>query len=430
VVVILSYTLLAISLLLAIVKPRWAFLLYIVAAGWTPAGMAQNIVGMLDYDDVSLFVVAVAALRFIVFNARACWTPVTKILLAYWLFSLVGNAIGVTKDPSIVGAVARQMAKDFSLLLYFSALSGCLWDKAFFRKAAIAMAVATIGVVASVYVDRFFPHHPITRFWIHMPMSGDRTTGMFVTPYLAGAYLVIGIDFVLAYYLYSNSAWKKPVLAGVSVVYGIALLFGQSRASYMAVVVILLVAMLSRVRNFIWGVLFAGVLAGVILSNSVLMEHLVGRFQGQHVEALGGRALSWRMWLGTMDDVSWILGNGFQYSVAKSGTAGHSAYMDAYADGGVGGLIALLAFWPLVLRARKRFAVAPLSDGDKAKAMALCWCAIAFLISSAMLGFVTDTYYRTVFLTVLTLALAPCLTAAYPSPQYVLQPRLVRRPAM
>lgn len=423
----LAYTLIGIFFILAIVKPRWSILLYIGSLGWVPAAIGQDIYGRLDFEDITLFLVGVAGLRILVVSPRMCWTTATKILTVYWMFSLVGNFVGVSKDPTLSATIARQMAKDVSLLFLFSGLSGCLRDLRFFRKTVLAMLIATIGVVLSVYVGRFFPNLAITRFWITIQFTVDRSAGALVQPYLAGAYLVVGISLVLAFYFYSKSAWKKFIAPGASLAYGIALLFGQSRASYLGAGIVLLMAMFSRVRNFVWGILLLGVMLVVIGSEPILLERLVGRFKGHQVSQLGGRVESWSKWLGVMDGESWVLGNGFQYSAIKSGIGGHSSYLEIWSDAGIGGLIAFLAFWPAVFRARKHIALSPLNDRDKGAGLAFCWCAVSFLVSSMMIGFLTDTYYRTVFLAVLTLALAPCLTAMRPAPRSAPPYGVVRR---
>jgi O-antigen ligase len=332
------------------------------------------------------------------------------------------------KDSSLLEAIARQMCKDFSLLVLFSALGGCLRDIAYFRKVALATFLATIGVVLSVYVGRFFPHAPIVKYWVIPPVTGDRSPGMFVQTYLAGEYLIVGIGLLLAYFFYSNSPWRKPFCVGAALAYVLAMLYGQSRSTYLAVAVMLLVAMVARVRNFLWGVLLVIVVGVTIGSEPQLVKHLVGRFQGRETAGLGGRLDSWRQWLSVTDNVSWFLGNGFQYSALKSHTGGHSSYLEAWSDAGVVGLLAFVALWPAVLRTRKSILTSPLlADGDKAAGLGFCWVAIALLVSSMMIGFVTDTYYRTIFLLVMSLAAAPCLGAACWTPRFAFSARLAPR---
>jgi hypothetical protein len=420
--------LIAALLVFAIVKPRWAILLYILLLGWTPAGIGQNLYFRLDYEDIALFVIAMAALRIILVSPQACWTPVTKILIVYWVGSVLANTIGLAKDPNILDPVARQMSKDFSLLLLFSALSGCLHDIAYFRKVALATFVATIGVAASVYIGRFFPHAPIVQYWVIPPMTGDRSPGMFASTYLAGEYMVVGVSLLVAYYFYSSSLWKKPLCVGASLAYLVAILYGQSRATYLAIGVIVLVAMISRVRNFMWGVLLVIIATALIASEPLLVQHVVERFQGKYTAKLGGRLESWSMWIAVTTDVSWFLGNGFQYSAIKSHIGGHSSYLEAWSDAGVVGLCAFLAFWPVVLKTRRSILASPLlADGDRAAGMGFCFAAIGLLISSMVIGYITDTYYRTIFLLVMTLAAAPCLSAACWTPQFAFRPRLVPR---
>ena len=421
-VVYLPHILVVLLLILTLIKPKWAILVYIGSLGWIPVGLAQNIYGNLDFEDITLFVAALAGLIVIVLSPKRCWTTFTKIALAYWLFSVVGNLVGLTKNPYVFDAVCRQMSKDFSLLLLFVALSGCLQDVAYFRKTVAAILIATIGVVVSVYIGRFFPDVAIIHYWaIRTYTVVDRSAGMFVNTYLAGVYIAVGISIFVAQYFFVRSSfqWKKPLLIGMSLVYGIAILYGQSRASYLTVAIVILMGSLSRVRNVIWGTLLVGVICIAILTNPILLEKAIGRFEGVDVSSLGGRVDSWRIWLGSMDDIGFILGNGFQYSALRSGIGGHSSYLEAYTDGGILGLIAFLAFWPAVLRARKRIMTSFLSDSDKANGLAFCWCAVGLLVSSAMIGLLTDTYYRTIFMTVLTVALSPCLVAACRMPQKI-----------
>ncbi|MBN1912288.1 MAG: O-antigen ligase family protein [Pirellulales bacterium] len=417
-------------IILAVAKPRWAMLAYIVSLGWTPAGIAQNLYGRLDFEDIILFIMSLAGLRVLVTSPRKCWTPLTKILLAYWVFTLIGNYLGYSKDPFLADTIGRQMAKDVCLLLLFSGMSGCLRDGTFFRRAAIATLIATIGVALSVYVGRFAPTLPIVRYWAVKVLVGDRSVGMFVTPYLSGVYLATGIGLLVAYFIYSKALWQKIVSGCATLAFGFALLLGQSRSNYLAVAIVLLAGTFTRIRNLVWGMLLVGVILVAIISDTSLMERLIGRFESRSYTTLGGRTLSWKSWIETFDGTTWIFGNGIQYSIDRSGIGSHSCYLDAWADGGLGALIAFLAFWPVVFHTWKRIPTCSLRDRDKIAGYGFCWCSIALLVSSMMIGFTSDTYYRTIVTLVLAMGTAPCLMASSIPAHMMLRYRVAPKTAL
>jgi hypothetical protein len=187
----------------------------------------------------------------------------------------------------------------------------------------------------------------------------------------------------------------------------VAVLAGQSRATYVAIAVMTLCAFM-KPRRIILGVLVVIVGYYAISLSPDLSERLFGRIiSTAGAGRLGGRP---ELWIGYLRNASlrvFLCGEGYAASSYMEYYAGHMSYIEVLSDTGVMGLILFISLWYHVLTATRRVVSSVETVGQLVIGRAAVWVSISLLISSAAIGLIVDNTYRLLFMIWLAIALAP-----------------------
>lgn len=237
-------------------------------------------------------------------------TPINLPLLLLLLWSPVGLWMSVSWERSwhALGMLALGGA------LYFALLN---WPPAQRRPWLVALAIALVGLLLAVIGPAILPSLPTKLFTFEAELAQSKPADLFGTGetinsnVLAGA-LLLPIPLLVALGIrrgWARQRWLPPLLLAPALYIGWALLLSQSRGSYLALIIALLVVFTLR---WPWsGVAFivAGVatVASSLVNGNVLLLDAIG--SDGSVTSFSGRVEIWAKSLLALGDF-WPTGIG------------------------------------------------------------------------------------------------------------------------
>ena len=404
---VLGFFALVLFIVLALFRHRWLIFAYIASLGWIPYMAGEDIIGPVDLDDLILLSVCLLSIpKFISAGFRL--GRLGKFAFIYWILSVISNTVAIFSHSMWVPFIFRQVLKDFTIMVFILILESDLREKSFAPQLGLALAIAAAGALFTTLLGYLFPGLGIARAlqeWSKLAsaVGGIRYGGILYETYLSGAAMAPGFAMGLAVLIFGKRMIISRTLALVAIpLIIVAVLAGQSRATYVAIVVMTLCAFM-KPRRIILGVLAVIVGYYVINLSPDLSERLFGRIA---VGGLAGRSELWKGYLSRAPVGVFLLGEGYA-AMSFRDFAGHMSYMEILADTGVIGLILFTSLWYHVLTATRRIVSSAETMEQLAIGRAAVWVSIAFLVSSAAIGLIVNNTYRLLFMIWLAIALAP-----------------------
>ncbi len=393
----------------AVWRHRWLLLTYTASLGWVPYKAGRDVLGPVDMDDFILLGVCVLGFPRLL-NAGFRPGRLGKFAVAYWLISLAANALTWFAFPGLGAIIIRQMLKDFAVMTFILIIESALREKSFVPQLAWALLVAGIGAAFTTLVDYWFPSSPLSQMWqeyTKLAITGgiQRYGGILAETYMAGSLMmpILATSLVVLLFGKQMNKYRPFALAAIPLVL-IAVLAGQSRSTYIAIMVVLLLAFV-KPRYLPLGIAFVVIIYYTISASPELNERFFGRW-ARTTSGVGGRMDLWIHYLQHAPLRVFILGEGFA-GMSMRDFAGHMSYMEVFADAGFIGLILFVSLWYHILTARKRIDYAAETRGQWVIGKASIWIAISFMISSAGIGLIVNNTYRLVFTLWMAIVLAP-----------------------
>lgn len=408
---IFGIVLLVFFIFLSLYKNKILILVYIASLGWIPYQAGKDALGALNLDNLILLAVCILSLP-VLFSSNFKMGPLAKISIIYWGISLLSNIMSATFYPMWANFIFRQMLKDFAVLYFIIVLDRRLQEKTFVPQLALALVIAALGAVTTTLIDYFVPNIGIAQLWqqsekLSIAEGGlVRYGGALQETYLSGAFIMGAIGVGLSILVNGKGMYKERLLAFILIpICLFAILAGQSRSTYIGVMVISCLAFMKPQRA-IFGIMLLIFGYFLIHANPEMSERFFARFVNT-ADPLSGRSEIWFQYLANIPPIAYFIGEGFTTMTFRTDFAGHMSYIEILADVGIFGLLVFTSLWYFVIVYRRKIQANAVTQKQYVYGMAGFLMAIGFLVSSAGVGFVVNNTYRILFLTWLAIAIAP-----------------------